>query len=134
MSNSGDSDGDRIPPKNLEDVQEEVAQKLLEAFKAFDREGTGSVSSSDLKLVIEMMGIKMDENEIYKIIADVDAGNTGSIAYSDVKGHIIDYQVERIMGSDETELLDAYVAMGGDADGGGCVDAQKLITTIKNEF
>ena len=38
------------------------------------------------------------------------------------------------MGSDETELLDAYVAMGGDADGGGCVDAQKLITTIKNEF
>ena len=38
------------------------------------------------------------------------------------------------MGSDEDELLDAYVAMGGEPDGGGCVDAQKLITTIKNEF
>jgi len=25
--------------------------------------------------------------------------------------------------SDETELLDAYVAMGGEPDGGGCVDA-----------
>ena len=35
---------------------------------------------------------------------------------------------------DETELLDAYVAMGGDADGGGCVDATKLIDTIKNQF
>ena len=38
------------------------------------------------------------------------------------------------MGSDENELLDAYVAMGGEADGGGCVDAAKLIHTIKNEF
>ena len=38
------------------------------------------------------------------------------------------------MGSDEDELLDAYVAMGGEADGGGCVDAAKLISTIKNEF
>ena len=38
------------------------------------------------------------------------------------------------MGNDETELLDAYVAMGGESDGGGCVDAQKLIDTIKIEF
>jgi Ca2+-binding EF-hand superfamily protein len=26
------------------------------------------------------------------------------------------------------------VAMGGEADGGGCVDADKLIATIKQEF
>ncbi len=38
------------------------------------------------------------------------------------------------MGSDEDELLDAYVAMGGEPDGGGCVDASKLIATIKEEF
>ena len=38
------------------------------------------------------------------------------------------------MGNDETELLDAYVAMGGEPDGGGCVDAKKLIATIKEEF
>ena len=36
--------------------------------------------------------------------------------------------------SDDTELLDAYVAMGGDNDGGGCVDAEKLIQTIKHDF
>ena len=38
------------------------------------------------------------------------------------------------MGSDETELLDAFVAMGGQPDGEGCVDAQKLIATIRDEF
>ena len=30
--------------------------------------------------------------------------------------------------------MDAYVAMGGDEDGGGCVDAAQLIKTIKEEF
>ena len=36
--------------------------------------------------------------------------------------------------TDDADLLDAYVAMGGDPDGGGCVDADKLIETIKKEF
>ena len=31
-------------------------------------------------------------------------------------------------------MLDTYVAMGGDQDGGGCVDAEMLIKTIKEEF
>ena len=42
--------------------------------------------------------------------------------------------MDRLRGSDEDELLDAYVSMGGEADGGGCVDAKKLIDTIKNDF
>ena len=47
---------------------------------------------------------------------------------------VIEIEVARRVQSDETELLDAYVAMGGEADGGGCVDASKLIQTIKEEF
>ena len=47
---------------------------------------------------------------------------------------VIEIEVSRRVQSDETELLDAYVAMGGEADGGGCVDASKLIQTIKEEF
>ena len=43
-------------------------------------------------------------------------------------------EVQKKKGSDDSELLDAYVAMGGDPDGGGCVDADKLIETIKHEF
>ena len=39
-----------------------------------------------------------------------------------------------MLGSDEEELLDAYVAMGGEPDGGGCIDAVVLIETIKNKF
>jgi hypothetical protein len=37
-------------------------------------------------------------------------------------------------GGEQEDTLDAYVAMGGDEDGGGNVDADKLIDVIKNEF
>ena len=41
---------------------------------------------------------------------------------------------QRGEGSNEDDLMDAYVAMGGDKDGGGCVDAEKLIKTIRDDF
>ena len=53
------------------------------------------------------------------------------IYYADFKPIILEKEIQRIKGSDEIELLDAFVAMGGKADGDGCVDAKKLIATIK---
>ncbi len=34
----------------------------------------------------------------------------------------------------EADLLDAFVAMGGEPDGEGAINAEKLISTIKGEF
>lgn len=41
---------------------------------------------------------------------------------------------ENERGSSDADLLDAFVAMGGDLDGGGCVQRQRLVDTIKKEF
>ena len=68
------------------------------------------------------------------MLSDIDPDNSGLIAYGDLKGRVLERELARLKGSDESELLDAYVAMGGDQDGGGCVDARKLIMTIKDEF
>ena len=76
----------------------------------------------------------MSDDLMYKMISEIDPENTGVIPYSEFKVMIIESEVQRIMGSDETELLDAFVAMGGQPDGEGCVDANKLIKTIKEEF
>ena len=81
-----------------------------------------------------MMDIKIEEDDVYRLIAEIDPENTGIICYSDFKMRILDRELSKLKGSDESELLDAYVAMGGEEDGGGCVDAQKLIQTIKEEF
>ena len=76
----------------------------------------------------------MSDDQIYKMISEIDPGNSGMIPYSEFKSRVVEAEVQRIMGSDETELLDAFVAMGGQPDGEGCVDANKLIKTIKEEF
>ena len=41
---------------------------------------------------------------------------------------------ENERGTSDEDLLDAYVAMGGDQDGGGCVMRERLVDTIKNLF
>ena len=80
------------------------------------------------------MDINLSTEELYLLISDIDPLNSGIIAYADLKTRVLERELNRLMGSDESELLDAYVAMGGEPDGGGCVDAKKLIETIKNDF
>ena len=76
-----------------------------------------------------------DQDKIFRFLSDIDPKNSGIFKYSDFKPRIMERQMEKIRAADDTdELLDAYVAMGGDEDGGGCIDADKLISTIKEEF
>ena len=81
-----------------------------------------------------MMGVPETEDNIFRLLSEIDPDNTGLVHYSDFKVRVLEKELARLVGSDESELLDAYVAMGGDADGGGCVDATKLIDVIKNQF
>ncbi len=67
------------------------------------------------------------------MIAVSDPENTGKIQFAQFKSLINDKR-ENERGSSEQDLLDAYVAMGGEPDGNGAVDAEKLIKTIKEEF
>ena len=67
------------------------------------------------------------------MIADTDPNNTGQLSFATFREIVMEKR-ESERGSSDADLLDAYVAMGGDPDGGGCVDADKLIATIKKEF
>ena len=51
-----------------------------------------------------------------------------------VKNHIIAQEVAKLNGQDDNEVLDAFIAVGGESNGSGCVDAIKLIKTIKEDF
>ena len=67
------------------------------------------------------------------MISVADPENTGQLSFYQFKNMVLEKREEE-KGTSEDDLLDAYVAMGGDPDGGGCVDADKLIETIKKEF
>ena len=134
MSDSERDDDQQAPQSEVEIIRD-IEDKCYKAFMDFDKESNGGqIKSDQVVAVLEHMNIKMSEQEMYKIIAEIDPENTGYLQYSAFKAKIADREVQRLMGSDESELLDAFVAMGGEQNGEGCVDAKKLIKTIKEEF
>ena len=67
------------------------------------------------------------------MIAEADAANTGRITYAQFK-RVIGEQKKNQSLSNEEDTLDAFVSMGGQADGEGFIDAKKLIRIIRDEF
>ena len=133
---SGSEDGEEEPQITEEEIIKNVSDKVFEAMKVFDPEGNyGSMIRTDkLKEFLEYCEFNMEDQEVYKMASDLDPGQNGQLDGIALKNLLVEREIEKNLGQDETELLDAYVAMGGEADGGGCVDATKLIKTIKEDF
>ncbi len=116
-----------------EGLTKEEEAKCWEAFSAFDKDSSGYIDANELRIVLEMMGQKTTEEEIFRMIAEADAENTGRITYSQFKRVISEQKKNQNM-SNEEDTLDAFVAMGGQPNGEGFIDAQRLIRIIKYEF
>lgn len=56
--------------------------KLHTAFKMFDKDGGGSISTDEIKQVLSF-GQNLDEDTVNKIIAQVDANGDGEISYEE---------------------------------------------------
>ena len=65
-----------------EGLTKEEEAKCWEAFSAFDKDSSGYIDANELRIVLEMMGQKTTEEEIFRMIAEADAENTGRINYS----------------------------------------------------
>ena len=72
MSDDG-SDNSGEPEVTEEEVAREVEDKCYKAFQAFDQEGSGGeVKSDQVRSVLDHMGIKMNDQVMYRIISEVD--------------------------------------------------------------
>ena len=116
-----------------EGLTTEEEAKCWEAFSAFDKDSSGKIDANELRIVLEMMGQKTTEEEIFRMIAEADAENTGEISYAQFK-HVISEQKKNQSATNDEDTIDAYVAMGGLPDKEGYIDAQRLIRIIKEDF
>ena len=126
-----DSDQEQNENNQKEEIQ--GGDKVWDAFMAFDYEKMGYMSTGDLKNALDYLGETVNEEETFLMISTADPENTGSIQFNQFKD-LVEERREDAGGSSEEELLEAFVAMGGQPDGDGFIDADKLIHTIKNEF
>ena len=54
---------------------------IMEAFKIFDKDGTGVISSHELRHVITTLGEKLTEEEADELIREADIDGDGTINY-----------------------------------------------------
>ena len=118
--------------KDENQIKEEIMGRLLKEFRKYDKFEKGQIKCNDVKRVVLDMKCVMAEVELFQMISDLDKNNTGLVNYEDMMPFIVEKEYLRLKESDETELMDAFVAMGGEEDGSGSVNADILIEIIKN--
>jgi Ca2+-binding EF-hand superfamily protein len=121
-------------------TQEEIDQcrtvfhKYNNNKKKFDKEDGECIDLWGLRNVLEEMGQTPTEAEVFSMIIDAEEDASGSINFAEFL-HIIEQQKIRQLGQDkQNDMIDAFVACGGDEDLGGCVRKETLISIIKDEF
>ncbi|VDN42105.1 unnamed protein product [Gongylonema pulchrum] len=67
--------------EQLEGVSEEEAIEYREAFRLFDKDGNGSISSKELGVAMRTLGQNPTEQELLDMINEVDFDGSGSIEF-----------------------------------------------------
>ena len=115
------------------DPSEEDIEICQKAFADFDEDDLGMIKATDLKTALERININPQAFDLYKMISEVDANNTGYIKFSDFLSIYFKNKNAGLENNDD-DLLDVFVSLGGNEDKSGNIEASKLIKIIKHEF
>ena len=61
----------------------DTVEELKEAFRVFDRDGTGYISTVELRHIMTTLGEKLSEEEANEMMKIADPNNTGKINYDE---------------------------------------------------
>lgn len=78
------------------------------------------------------MGQNPTEEEIFQMISQVDDDNSGEIEFAEFMKVIEIQQASNAKVSDETDTIEAFVALGGNADKTGEISTEKLRAVVKD--
>lgn len=68
----------------VEKLTNEEIEMCREAFQKFDRDGSGAIDVFELRATLESMGQQPTDEELFDMIAEVDADGSGEIGASSV--------------------------------------------------
>jgi len=56
-------------------------EEIREAFRVFDRDGTGMISAAELRHVMTNIGEKLSDQEVDEMIREIDVDRDGQVNY-----------------------------------------------------
>lgn len=105
-------------------ADQESIEALREEFVKLDEDGTGLINAEELKAAINSSDIQIPEEEVNKIISEVDYFGNGKINYSEFLVATLD--VKSFL--DDNKLKALYNQF--DTDGSGQITKENIITAM----
>lgn len=66
-----------------------TAEDLRAAFRVFDKDGSGSLSATELRAVLTSMGEKMTDEEVDEMLTEADVDGDGKINYAEFSAKLL---------------------------------------------
>ncbi len=89
------------------------------------------IDALELKATLNAMGQNPTEEEIFQMISQVDDDNSGEIEFAEFLKVIENQKTAAAKANDETDTIDAFIALGGQPNKTGEISTDKLKEVIK---
>lgn len=113
---------------SVKDVSEETLKDWREAFGMFDKNGDNLISAGELGTVMRNLGQNPTDDDVRKMISDVDIDANGFVDFNEFVSMMIKFQSSST--DPEEEMREAFKVF--DKDGNGFISAQELHTVMCN--
>ncbi|XP_048732605.1 uncharacterized protein LOC125649266 [Ostrea edulis] len=114
----------------VENLTEEQINDIKEAFKVFDKDGDGTVSTEELGAVMRSMGQDPTEKELMDMIAEVDVDGNGDVEFDE----FLQMMAKQMQCTDSPdELIEAFQVFDEDKTGHISVDEFRSVMTTLGE-
>ncbi|XP_053689100.1 calmodulin-beta-like [Sabethes cyaneus] len=108
-------------------LSEEQERQFRRMFETFDKDGNGSITASELGMVVRALGMNPSQAEVEQMIHEVDLDGSGTIELNEFL--VLMARKQRQDTTDE-ELRDAFKIF--DRDGDGFLSVDELSAVMKN--
>ncbi|KAL3144444.1 hypothetical protein ABBQ32_004189 [Trebouxia sp. C0010 RCD-2024] len=110
--------------------QHEV-EACRQTFAQYDRTGAGTVSTHEVPSILTSLGYYTTEEDVVAHTHQDDGEGSREIGLEDVLRLLESRKQHSAADTDDTDTVEAFVALGGKADRSGKVLVEKLRNTIK---
>lgn len=114
-------------PNPADDITEEQIAEFKDAFSLFDSDNSGTITTAELGDVMRSLGQNPSEEDLQKMIDDVDQDGDGTIDFPEFLTMLV-----RSMGDTDSheEVMEAFRIL--DHDGNGFISADELRAIMCN--
>eukprot|EP00884_Botryococcus_braunii_P012297 jgi/Botrbrau1/21068/Bobra.0144s0067.1 len=106
-------------------------ESCRKAFSAFDKNNSGTIDSKELKSALQALGHCPSDEELFVMMSLVDEDQSGEIEFTEFIKAAEAHRLEHAGQKDESDTIEAFLALGGNADKSGTISVEKLQATLQ---